>query len=173
MKSLRFMFATALTVGSTLWGEGKATPTLRRQPSPTCSDGATIEGLWLVDQLNVTYTEDELVQPGNATWRITNTLTNTTERLRCPLRSNYRCEINGSPEDDSLRIWLQINIDLATFSINQSLPCGNEGPPRYVYTPAHPQLLELLMLPFRQLRLCHWHCRIVSDLRQRHAMSQR
>jgi hypothetical protein len=149
MKSLRFMFATALTVGSTLWGEGKATPTLRRQPFPTCSDGATIEGLWLVDQLNVTYTEDELVQPGNATWRITNTLTNTTERLRCPLRSNYRCEINGSPEDDSLRIWLQINIDLATFSINQSLPCGNEGPPRYVYTPAHPQLLELLMLPSR------------------------
>src|SRR5687767_6243269 len=102
MKSLRAIFAAALTVGSLLWGEGKATPTLRRdtgsavavrQPSVACSDGATIEGLWLVDQLNVRYTQDELVQPGNATWRITNTLTNTTERLRCPLRSNYRCEI--------------------------------------------------------------------------------
>jgi hypothetical protein len=143
MKLLRSTFATALTVGSLLWGEGKSIPTVRRdsgsgvaiqQLSPACSDGATIEGLWLVDQLNVTYTEDELVKPGNATWRMTNTLTNTTERLRCPLRSNYRCEINGSPEDDSLRIWLQINIDLATLSINQSLSCGNESPPRYVHS---------------------------------------
>ncbi|SPQ27117.1 42ad1a92-c87c-4516-8d7d-6c71e4c7b4be [Thermothielavioides terrestris] len=97
------------------------------QTAPACSDGATIKNMWLVERLNVTYTGDERVQPGNASWTITNTLTNTTERLRCALRANYLCEFNGTLGNSSLHIWLQINLDVASFTLNQSLPCGSEA----------------------------------------------
>jgi hypothetical protein len=98
-----------------------------RHSAPACADGTTIENLWLVERLNVTYTSDELVHPGNASWSITNTLTNTTERINCTLRANYICELNGTPGDASFHIWLQINLDTATFTLNQTLPCRN-GP---------------------------------------------
>ncbi|KAK4236971.1 hypothetical protein C8A03DRAFT_45131 [Achaetomium macrosporum] len=109
-----------------------ASITPRQSPS-ACSDGATIENLWLVERLNVTYTSDELVRPGNASWTITNTLTNTTERLSCTLRANYICELNGTPGDASFHIWLQINLDIATFTLNQSLPCRGETSSRSAY----------------------------------------
>ena len=94
-----------------------------RQPQPVCSDGATIEKLWLVEQLNVTYTENELVRHGNASWTLTNNLAKTTEHISCTLRANYICELNGTPADAALHIWVQINLDVAMFSINQTIPC--------------------------------------------------
>ncbi|KAK3304959.1 uncharacterized protein B0T15DRAFT_256332 [Chaetomium strumarium] len=104
-----------------------------RQSPSACSDGTTIENLWLVERLNVTYTSDELVRPGNASWTVTNTLTNTTERISCTLRANYICELNGTPGDASFHIWLQINLDVATFTLNQTLPCGDRPPVRSAY----------------------------------------
>jgi hypothetical protein len=99
--------------------------------SPVCSEGTIIRDLWLVRQLNVSYTDDELVRPGNASWIITNTMKNTTEQLTCPLRSNYVCEMNGTPQDPSLDIWLQINLDSASFTLNESLSCESTAGPGY------------------------------------------
>lgn len=82
----------------------------------------------------MTYTADELVRPGNASFTISNKLTNTTERLHCALRANYICEIKSSEGDNSFGIWLQINLDVATFTLNQSLPCGDGPGSKYVNT---------------------------------------
>lgn len=134
------MLAAALEVGA-LWCHAvNATPTrfqstqtsvAAEDGAPTCSDGATIEGLWLVEKMNVTHTEDLLAEPGSASWTVTNTLTNMAERLTCSLRANYICEINGTPEDDSFHIWLQINLNVASFTFNQTLPCGSETASAY------------------------------------------
>ncbi|KAK3906159.1 hypothetical protein C8A05DRAFT_12086 [Staphylotrichum tortipilum] len=106
--------------------EGDGAAVAIRQSQVACSDGATVEKLWLVERLNVTYTENELVRHGNASWTIVNTLAKTTEHLSCALRANYICELNGTPGDPSLHIWVQINLDVATFSINQTITCGSE-----------------------------------------------
>jgi hypothetical protein len=105
----------------------------RRQTTAACSDGSTIKSLWQITELNVTYTGNELVRPGNASFTITNNLTNTTERVRCTLRANYLCEVSGTLGNDSLHLWLQINLDVATFTLNQSVACSNEGSTQYVY----------------------------------------
>lgn len=147
MKSIRHLVGLAITIlplqklGAGAVSAGHSLqqmhePTARQQSAPACSDGATIGDLWLVKDLNVTYTSDELVRPGNATFTITNNLTNETERIHCALRANYVCDIRGTPGDDSLTIWLQINLDVARFTLNQSLPCDNE-PSRYVDTSAY------------------------------------
>jgi hypothetical protein len=132
------MFAAALAAGA-LWCHAvNATPTPSRtsgvvtSEALACADGDTIEDLWLVEQVNVTHTTDLLVEPGSASWTVTNTLTNITERLTCSLRANYICEMNGTPEDDSFHIWLQINLNIAVFTFNQSLPCGSETASEYV-----------------------------------------
>ncbi|KAK4245101.1 hypothetical protein C7999DRAFT_16677 [Corynascus novoguineensis] len=125
----------ALTVGFLLQRSSNATPTLFRrtlspipvrQISSVCEHGAIVPDLWLVDGLNVKYTNDEQAQPGNASWTLTNTLTNVTEHINCPLRLNYICDMNGTPKDSGLHIWLQINLNIAALSFNQTLPCGNE-----------------------------------------------
>ncbi|KAH6848421.1 hypothetical protein B0I37DRAFT_377579 [Chaetomium sp. MPI-CAGE-AT-0009] len=132
MKWLRPVFSAVLAAGALLCpAVVNANPavfrsTTRSMVAPACSDGATIEDLWLIKQVNVTHTKDELVQPGSASWTVTNTFTNITERLTCTLRANYICEINGTPEEDSFHIWLQINLNVAAFTFNQSLPCGSE-----------------------------------------------
>jgi hypothetical protein len=118
--------------GTPLTHRETTTPITLRQPPPTCSGGTTIEDLWVVDQLNVTYTHDETVRPGNAAWRLANTMTSDVEVLRCNLRANYICELNGTPGDSGLHVWLQINLDVARITINQSLPCGDAGDPKSV-----------------------------------------
>lgn len=131
----------AVTVGFVLQKTSNATPTLFRrtlsplpvrQRSSVCEYDATVPGLWLVDGLSVKYTNDEQAQPGNASWTLTNTLTNVTEHINCPLRLNYICDMNGTPKDSGLHIWLQINLNIAALSFNQTLPCGNETTAMYV-----------------------------------------
>ncbi len=117
----------ALTNATPTGHQGIKAPVATRQSETVCSDGATIEKLWLVEHLNVTYTENELVRPGNASWTITNNLAKTTEHLSCALRANYICELNGTPGDAGLHIWVQINLDVAAFSMNQTIPCGSSG----------------------------------------------
>lgn len=79
MKALRSLVDYALAIGILLSSASNATPVVPRgsealteirQSPPICSDGAIIKNLWLVEQLNVTYTSDELVKPGNASWTI-------------------------------------------------------------------------------------------------------
>lgn len=106
------------------------TPTTLHPVPSICSEGASITNLWLVERLNVSYTDDELVRPGNASWTLTNTMLNTTERLTCPLRANYVCEMDGTPQDKGLYIWLQINLDEARFTFNESLSCGDAADSR-------------------------------------------
>ena len=99
-----------------------------RQLPTVCSEGDTIKNLWRVEHLNVTYTTDELVRPGNASFSIT---TGTeTQKLFCTLRANYVCEMKETPGDPGLYIWLQINVGVASFSLDQSLSCGTA--PGYV-----------------------------------------
>ncbi|KAK3293730.1 uncharacterized protein B0H64DRAFT_219011 [Chaetomium fimeti] len=143
MKSLRYIFGAALATGALLHpAVVNATPTgfrsttrsvLVEDAAPACSNGATIEDLWLVTQVNVTNSNDALVEPGSASWTITNTFTNVTERLTCSLLAGYRCEMDGTPEDDSFHIWLQINLNVASFTFNQTLPCGSEAASETAY----------------------------------------
>jgi hypothetical protein len=79
--------------------------------------------LWSVYGLNVTYTADETIKHGSATFTLMNTYTNHTECLNCSLRFNSICEFHGTPGDKGLQIWLQLNLELAYVTINQSMPC--------------------------------------------------
>ncbi|KAK4150225.1 hypothetical protein C8A00DRAFT_46330 [Chaetomidium leptoderma] len=152
MKPLRSVVGAVLAVGALLWPTVYATPTpyggtrasvATRQTPSACSEGGTIESLWLVKQLNVTYANDLTVQPGNASWTITNTLTNTTKQIRCPLRANYICELDATLGESDLHIWLQINLDVARFSLNQSLPCGSEVASKSAYAVGNAELYLL------------------------------
>ncbi|KAK4198086.1 hypothetical protein QBC40DRAFT_230639 [Triangularia verruculosa] len=89
--------------------------------------GDSQPGLWVVENLVVEYTGDEVLQRGNATFTLTNTDTETTETLRCSLRANYICEFYGIPSDANLDIWLQLNLNVASFTLNKTLP-GCLGP---------------------------------------------
>ncbi|GAB1312584.1 hypothetical protein MFIFM68171_02794 [Madurella fahalii] len=151
MRPFGHLFGIAITIVPFQWLGIGATSTAhslqqmhgsaaRQQPAPACSDGATIENLWLVKDLNVTYTSDELVRPGNASFTITNNLTNETERILCALRANYVCDIHGTPGDESLEIWLQINLDVARITLNQSLACGSEPNPSSAYAIGNAEL---------------------------------
>lgn len=130
------LLLTACAVGMIQWQTATAmsdtSRTTTTQPSPVCSEGTILEDLWLVEQLNVTYSENPFAKPANASFTITHTLTNATERVDCSLRANYLCEIDGTSEDNALHIWLQINLDLATFTLNRSLDCGGEAGSPYV-----------------------------------------
>ncbi|KAK0667083.1 hypothetical protein QBC41DRAFT_141945 [Cercophora samala] len=89
--------------------------------------GDSQPGLWVVENLTVEYTGDEVLQRGNATFALTNTNTEVTETLRCSLRANYICEFYGTPSDPNLDIWLQLNLNVASFTLNKTLP-GCLGP---------------------------------------------
>ncbi|KAK0736534.1 hypothetical protein B0T21DRAFT_332998 [Apiosordaria backusii] len=89
--------------------------------------GDSQPGLWVVENLEVEYTGDEVLQRGNATFTLTNTNTEVTETLRCSLRANYICEFYGTPSDPNLDIWVQLNLNVATFTLNKTLP-GCLGP---------------------------------------------
>ena len=122
-------FSSAVLQANALPSLLQATP---QQSAPACVEGATIENLWRVQQLNVNYTDDERVRRGNATFTITNNLTNITESIRCSLRANYVCEVYGTPAQETLQIWLQINLGVARFTLNQTVDCSSEQGPRYV-----------------------------------------
>jgi hypothetical protein len=133
---MRPAFRKFLALSALLWPDVNGIPATIRTSGPPiapqesvsgCSNGATIEDLWLVDHLNVTYTDNELVRPGNASWTITNNMTNASKRIDCVLRANYICELESTLGNESLHLWLQINLDVATFTINQSVACGSEA----------------------------------------------
>ncbi|KAL1841796.1 hypothetical protein VTJ49DRAFT_6549 [Mycothermus thermophilus] len=130
MAPLKRIFNLGLATVLSLHPVIEASPVVR-QATPVCTDGGTIENLWLVEELQVAYTHDERVRPGTASWRITNTVSGAVEELSCNLRANYICELAGTPTDPSLQVWLQINLDVARITINQSLPCEDAIGPAF------------------------------------------
>ncbi|KAK4210555.1 hypothetical protein QBC37DRAFT_254281, partial [Rhypophila decipiens] len=93
-------------------------------PSELCADSATVKDLWTVQGLKVTYASDLTRDSGKSTFKLTNTRTNFSEELSCSLRANYVCEYKGTPADPGLNIWMQLHIEKAYVTINQSYPCG-------------------------------------------------
>ncbi|KAK0610137.1 hypothetical protein B0T17DRAFT_658662 [Bombardia bombarda] len=88
-----------------------------------CANGATIPNLWSVQDLSVTYTNDETIGPGRANFTISNTQTNYTETIRCNLRANYVCELKGTPGDKDLHLWLQVNLQDGSVTFDHPWPC--------------------------------------------------
>jgi len=100
----------------------------KRQAAPLCSAREKIPSLWAVDHLEINYTDDETVRPGNASFRLTDNLTGggAKEELSCALRSNYVCEFKGTGLDKELGIWVQLNLGVASFTLTKGLE-GCEG----------------------------------------------
>lgn len=104
-----------------------------RQTGQRCIAEDQIKTLWVVDKLNVHYTGDETVRPGNATFTLTHADKKVTEDIKCSLRANYVCEIYGTPADAQLHIWLQLNLNVGTFTLNRTLSdCLGEGKNAYI-----------------------------------------
>ncbi|KAK4139913.1 uncharacterized protein C8A04DRAFT_15399 [Dichotomopilus funicola] len=122
MALIRRFSAFLPIVSASLFSFGQSV--VPRQQLSDCSDKTPIQGLWEVTHVNVTHDQPE--RPGTASWSVLNTLTNTTEDLNCTLRANYICELDGTPEDDSFHIWLQINLNIAAFTLNQTLTCQDQ-----------------------------------------------
>ncbi|KAK3371076.1 hypothetical protein B0T24DRAFT_721271 [Lasiosphaeria ovina] len=100
-----------------------AKPPRPPRAAPACVDSETIVDLWSVQGLSVAYTHDELVRQGNATFTLANTRTGYRETLRCALTFNSLCEFHGTPGDKDLQLWLQLNLELASITINQTWSC--------------------------------------------------
>ncbi|KAK3990399.1 hypothetical protein QBC44DRAFT_239031 [Cladorrhinum sp. PSN332] len=111
-----------------------AGPVSSRQVDPGCTSEDTIPSLWVIDKLSVDYTDDETVRRGNATFTLTDNQKGTKENLRCELRANYVCDFQGTPGDKDLGIWLQLNLGVATFTLNKTLVgCAEGGSDRNAY----------------------------------------
>ena len=73
---------------------------------------------------NFTALSNENIQiGGRADFTLSNSLTNKTDKITCPLRANYRCNINGIPSDKSVKIDIQVNLNVATLVIDHKVYC--------------------------------------------------
>ncbi|KAK4224372.1 hypothetical protein QBC38DRAFT_446491 [Podospora fimiseda] len=98
-----------------------------------CTAENTIPSAWVIDKLSVNYTDDETIRPGKASFTLTDNQRKTTENLRCDLRANYVCEFKGTPGDKDLGIWVQLNLGIASFTLNRTLVgCGEGGRNAYL-----------------------------------------
>ncbi|KAK3343418.1 hypothetical protein B0T25DRAFT_634527 [Lasiosphaeria hispida] len=107
------------TLITTLLSPISAIPTTRA----ACVPGQTLPSLWTIPSITIVYTPDELLRPGNATFTLTNTAAATTETIHCPLRFNSLCELAGTPADKDLHLWLQVNLQVASLTINYPWAC--------------------------------------------------
>ncbi|KAK3386797.1 hypothetical protein B0H63DRAFT_140891 [Podospora didyma] len=116
---------------------------IKSRTVPACVDSETIPNLWSVQELSVTYTDDELVSQGNASFILSNHVTRYTESLRCSLRANYVCEFHGTPGDKDLEIWVQLNLQLASITISEPWACdaGSSGVSAHVVGTAEVMLV--------------------------------
>ncbi|KAK0705700.1 hypothetical protein B0H67DRAFT_687817 [Lasiosphaeris hirsuta] len=106
---------------STLLSPTSAIPS----PRAACVAGQTLPGLWTIGSMTIAYTPDELARSGNATFTLTSSLTSpaTTETVRCALRFNSLCELAGTPADPDLHLWLQVNLQVASVTVNHPWAC--------------------------------------------------
>jgi hypothetical protein len=77
---------------------------------------------WTISNLTATFGA-EVQTGGRCTWAFTDKLTNKTDTLTCSLRANSRCEVVGTPSNPSAHIYLQIAIDMAYWTVNQTWSC--------------------------------------------------
>jgi len=91
---------------------------------------------WTVDTIDVTYS-NETYTPGTASFVLSNTLTNSSESLTCPLTFNTLCQILGTPGDETLQVLLQVNIDVAFMTLNQSWTCHDQTTQITTYVNIH------------------------------------
>ncbi|KAK3343433.1 hypothetical protein B0T25DRAFT_614465 [Lasiosphaeria hispida] len=77
---------------------------------------------WTLQSIKATYS-GETYTPGNAVLVITKPLTNETESLDCPLLFNSVCQLERTPADPDLRVYLQINMGTASITFNQTWTC--------------------------------------------------
>ena len=131
---------SSFTWPSTLWGLACLTSFTTALVVPTrnnaglaarqlenCSPApAVIENLWTVDNLQVNYTNDETVRLANVTFVLLNTQTKYRETVGCSLRFNSICEIDGTPGDKQLSLYVQFMLDVAYITITQPVPCSPE-----------------------------------------------
>ncbi|KAK5661142.1 hypothetical protein OQA88_11033 [Cercophora sp. LCS_1] len=92
---------------------------------------------WSVESVSATYSDDTYV-PGQVLFTVTNTLTNATETLNCPIQFNTVCTMDGTPGDPALQVYLQVNIDFAWVTFNKTWSCETDHQadptrPRFVY----------------------------------------
>ncbi|KAK0706247.1 hypothetical protein B0T26DRAFT_679957 [Lasiosphaeria miniovina] len=84
---------------------------------------------WTLESLRVTYSDDTYT-PGTAQLNITSSATNRTEAVSCDLQFNSLCQIFGTAADAALQIYLQVNLDAAVISFNESWTgCSPNGQP--------------------------------------------
>ena len=81
---------------------------------------------WVIEDLNIK-TLDEVGSSGSASFNLTNSMTGKTDSLTCALVANYRCEIDGTPSDQDVRINMQIQTDVARMSISETMHCDDEA----------------------------------------------
>lgn len=80
---------------------------------------------WTVEGISITYS-NETYTPGTASFELSNSITNKTESLTCPLTFNSMCQILGTPNDETLQVLLQVNIDVVYMTLNQSWTCHDQ-----------------------------------------------
>ncbi|KAK0612236.1 hypothetical protein B0T14DRAFT_531830 [Immersiella caudata] len=84
--------------------------------------------MYTFGSLNVTYAASGggiLNAQSSASFTVTNTATNTTEALSCTLRGGYTCQLNGTPKNPDLQVWLQLNL-IAYFSFLDTRACDGK-----------------------------------------------
>jgi len=79
---------------------------------------------WTISGLQIHYSDDSFV-PGNVTFSLTSSLTNTTEDIKCEVPFNYACRMNGTPKNKDLNLQLQFVPDTALAILNQTWVCAD------------------------------------------------
>jgi hypothetical protein len=74
---------------------------------------------WTISKLSVTFGEEVSIG-GTMSFDLTNSVTNTTDALKCSLRANSRCEIAGTPTDKNIHIYIQTMVGTMYVTINQT-----------------------------------------------------
>ncbi|KAI1177005.1 hypothetical protein F4777DRAFT_232190 [Nemania sp. FL0916] len=88
---------------------------------------------WTLRNLDIE-TFDYVGSNGTLAVTFTYNLTNQTESITCPLHSNYRCTINGTKNDNSTIIDMQLGINSLYMTVWQVLSCGENGSTTFVGT---------------------------------------
>lgn len=81
---------------------------------------------WTISNLKI-QSRDTVGNTGTAAFTLTYGLTGKSDALNCSLVANYRCEIDGPPGNKNLKVNLQVQNDVAYFSLSEQLSCDNSS----------------------------------------------
>ena len=94
---------------------------------------------WTISGLEVHYSDDSPVIPGNTTFSLTSSLSNTTEEITCPVPFNYACRLNGTPKNKDLNLQIQFGPDMALAFLNQTFVCADTPGTPVTWVTTHPE----------------------------------